>query len=501
MDSIDGIVWEADAPPLKFTFVGRRAEQVIGYPLERWLSEPAFLEKHLHPEDRDRVVTLFAELIREWGSRQFEFRMLCGDERVVWLSCFARALGQDPAVKLQGIMVDVTERKQAEEALHRSEEHLRQSQKMEAIGRLAGGMAHDFNNMLTAISGQSDLALRRLSNDDPLRRRILEIKKAVNRAASLTHQILAFSRKQMLRPKVLDLNALVAGMDQMLQRLIGEDVELMTLLKPGLGQVSADPSQIEQILLNLSINARDAMPQGGTLTIETANADLDESYARTHVPLVPGPYVMLAVGDTGIGMSLEVREHIFEPFFTTKETGQGTGMGLATVYGIVKQSGGYIWVHSRRGQGTTFEIYLPRIEGAREQGETDWVSTELPPGTETILLVEDEGAIRSPAREILEMMGYRVLEAARGGEAIALSERYEGPIDLLITDVVMPGMGGRQLAERLLITHPRMRVLYTSGYTDDAMMRHGVLDQGLPLLQKPFTADALAKKVREVLDA
>jgi PAS domain S-box-containing protein len=389
---------------------------------------------------------------------------------------------------------DVTERRSLEE-------QLRQSQKLEAVGQLAGGVAHDFNNLLTVITGYSDLSLRRLDKNNPLRSNLEEIKKAGERAASLTRQLLAFSRKQVLQPKVLQLNAIVADVDKMLRRLIGEDIDPLTVLEPSLGQIKADPGQIEQVLLNLAVNARDAMPQGGKLTIETQNVYLDNQYARWDTAIQPGDYVMLAVSDTGCGIDAETQMRMFEPFFTTKEQGKGTGLGLSTVYGIVKQSGGHLWVYSEVGKGTTFKIYLPRVDGDTERDEPRTTQAELPQGREMVLLTEDEEQVRQMIRTILEMGGYRVLEAASGEEAIAIYKQHEGQIDLVMTDVVMPKMSGRELAQSLEIFHPGIKVLYMSGYTDDAIVRHGLLDQEIAFLQKPFTPDALMRKVREVLDA
>jgi two-component system cell cycle sensor histidine kinase/response regulator CckA len=385
------------------------------------------------------------------------------------------------------------------EELKQTQAQLLQAQKMEAIGRLAGGIAHDFNNLLTVITGFSDILLhRRLDDGDPLRQPIEEIHKAGKRATSLTGQLLAFSRKQVLQPKVLDLNAVATDAEKMLRCLIGEDIDLVTVLAPELGPVKADPGQIEQVIVNLTINARDAMPQGGKLTIETADVELDEDYARQHIGVEPGPYVMLAVSDTGVGMDEETQAHLFEPFFTTKE--EGTGLGLSTAYGIVKQSGGHIWVYSEPGQGTTFKIYLPRVEEAAESLKLSAAPTKLPQGSETVLVVEDDNGVRTLARDVLEVEGYTVLEARDGLEALLICEQHEGPIHLMVTDVVMPGMNGRQLAEHLASLHPEMKMLYISSYTDKAIVRHGVLELGLAFLQKPFTPGALARKVRQVLD-
>jgi nitrogen-specific signal transduction histidine kinase/CheY-like chemotaxis protein len=390
------------------------------------------------------------------------------------------------------ILRDVSERQKLEE-------RFRQSQKMEAVGRLAGGIAHDFNNLLTVITGFSDLLLGKPGSDATRREYAGEIRKAGERAALLTRQLLAFSRQQILLPEILDLNAVVGEVDSMLRRLIGEDIDLKTPLAPNLGRVKADPGQIQQILMNLAVNARDAMPQGGKLTIETANVELDSAYARTHAEVKPGSYVMLAVSDTGTGMVAEIQARIFEPFFTTKEKGKGTGLGLATVYGIVKQSGGNIWVYSEPGRGTSFKIYLPQVGEATAAAAPPIPSEARTGASETILLVEDDRGVRALARRVLELHGFRVLEADRGEDALQISERHEGPIHLLLTDVIMPGMSGRALADRLGTGHPETRVLFMSGYTDEAIVHHGVLESGIAFLQKPFTPDSLARKVRETL--
>jgi signal transduction histidine kinase len=380
------------------------------------------------------------------------------------------------------------------------EDQLRQAQKMESVGRLAGGIAHDFNNLLTIIAGYSQLGLELVSPKDPVAGHLGEIKRAADRAAELTRQLLAFSRRQVLSFQVINLNAIVTGMDRMLRRLIGEDVELETRLAPGLGRVKADPGQIEQVIMNLAINARDAMPWGGKLTLETRNVELDEKYAASHASVKPGPYVLLAVSDSGAGMDKEVLEHIFEPFFTTKEQGKGTGLGLAMVYGTIKQCGGFIWVYSEKGKGATFKIYLPLVEEGEEGEATQAVEERPLTGTETILLVEDETGVRGLAEQVLADYGYRVLAASRGEEALRLAAQSDGPLHLLLTDVVMPGMSGRELAERLHPSKPGLKVLYMSGYTDEAIVRHGVLEEGVEFLQKPFTPQALARKVRQVLD-
>jgi len=405
-------------------------------------------------------------------------------------SAFTNALKRSEAEK---------EKTEALEALRQSQAQLMQSQKLEAVGLLAGGVAHDFNNLLTAILGYSQLGLVKLSDNDPMRTNFEEIKKASERAASLTRQLLAFSRKQVMQPKVLDLNSVVPEMEKMLRRMIGEDIQLRTALQADLGSVRADPGQMEQVIMNLALNARDAMPSGGKLTIETANAYLNETYVRHHVSVVPGAYVMLAVSDTGLGIDQDTQQHVFEPFFTTKELGKGTGLGLSTVYGIVKQSGGYIWIYSEVGKGAAFKIYLPRVDERAERYKHEAAPAEIPGGTETILLVEDEDIVRRLAKQVLESRGYRVIEAASGKDAIRLAEDKPDAIDLLLTDVVMPEMSGRELAGRLASLRPEIRVLYMSGYTDDTIIHHRVLEAGINFIQKPFTPDALALKAREAL--
>jgi hypothetical protein len=380
------------------------------------------------------------------------------------------------------------------------EQQLHQAQKMEAVGRLAGGVAHDFNNLLTVITSYTQLLLDELAPGDTKREDLEQISKAAAGAAGLTRQLLAFSRQQVIQPRIVDVNDVVASTEKLLRRLIGEDIELVAVRAPSLGMVKCDPGQLEQIIMNLVVNSRDAMPKGGKLTIETGNAEMDEAYIRGHPVARPGHYVMLAVTDTGIGMDAATQAHIFEPFFTTKEQGKGTGLGLATVYAIVKQVGGFIWVYSEPGHGTSFKIYLPRVlaeSGAAQSGEP---GESMPRGTETVLVVEDAASLRTVIRQMLMRLGYQVLDAADGELALKLAERHRGPIHLLLTDVVMPVLGGRQLMERLAKLRPETKVLYTSGYTDDAVVRHGVLEAGIPFLQKPFTPDGLARAVRDVLD-
>jgi two-component system cell cycle sensor histidine kinase/response regulator CckA len=381
------------------------------------------------------------------------------------------------------------------------EEQYYQAQKMEAIGRLTAGVAHDFNNILTAINGFSELVSLGMAPDDPLQDSVKKVLSSGQRAAGLVRQLMAFSRKQIVQPAVLNLNEVLANVDKMLRRIIGEDVELQSIPAPGLWLTRADPVQVEQIILNLAVNARDAMPDGGKLTIETANVTLDAAYAAGHLGTPPGEYVLLAVGDTGTGMSEEVKSHLFEPFFTTKELGRGTGLGLATVYGIVKQSGGDIRVYSEEGVGTTFKVYLPRVGPAVPRSAPAPVRVEMPAGRETVLLVEDDEGTRELARRILLGLGYTLVEARDGQEALRLAADYPGPIHLLLTDVVLPGMGGVAMAEQLVRSRPGLKTLFMSGYTDNAIAHHGVLEPGLAFLQKPFGPMELARKVRAVLDA
>ena len=400
-----------------------------------------------------------------------------------------------------GTYYDITDLKSAEAEKEKLQSQLLQAQKMEAVGRLAGGVAHDFNNLLTVITGYSELLLQKVGKESDIFRDVEEIKRAGERAAALTQQLLAFSRKQVIEPKVLDLNLLMANLGKMLVRLIGENIHLEMVSGKDLGWVKVDPGQFEQVLINLAVNARDAMPDGGTLIIETANVELNEEYcAQRPYEIHPGWFVRLAVSDTGHGMTKETSEHIFEPFFTTKEKGKGTGLGLSMIYGAVKQSGGSIEVYSEAGTGTTFKIYLPMVESDDSEPRESRLAVELPTGSETLLLVEDEDVVRGLAVRILGDLGYRVMQARNGDEAIAMAKKYSDRIDLLLTDVVMPGMSGAELAKQLAPHHPEMKVLFTSGYTDDAISRHGVLDEGVSFIGKPYTPSALARKVREVLD-
>ena len=467
------------------------AERIFGWPahevIERPLPTVPADKEQEGRELRDRVM-------RGETLSGVEITRRRRDGKLVQLSMSAGPLF-DAGGRVTGIMAvlaDVTEVRQLEN-------QYRQAQKMEAVGRLAGGIAHDFNNVLTAIAGYCDLLLEDLSSDDPHRGDIREIRKAADRAAALTRQLLAFSRRQVLSPQLVELNELVADMRSMLERLLGEDVTLDVVAGAELGTVHADPGQLEQVLMNLAVNARDAMPEGGRLTIATADIQLDASYAELHLAAEPGPYVMLAVSDTGTGMDEHTKAHLFEPFFTTKEAGKGTGLGLATVYGIVKQSGGYIWVYSEPGQGTTFKVYLPRMVGARGPEELPPAEQARHQGTETILLVEDEATVRTIVREALERLGYTVLEAASGEAAIQIGERHPGPIHLLLTDVVMPGQSGSHVAAQLRRARPELRVLFMSGYPSVAMTARSTQEPGVTYLQKPFGPDTLARTVRQAL--
>jgi PAS domain S-box-containing protein len=484
-------------------YMSPAVERMLGHDPSHYVGKPA--SHFVHPEDQDRVRRVVDRLIQNPStSANVEFRALHRDESVRWLEATMTNLAADPAVgALVGNLRDITDRKLAASALLRTEEQLRQAQKMEAIGNLAGGVAHDFNNLLSVILSYSGLLAADMTPSDPRYADLREIEAAGQRAVDLTRQLLAFSRQQILQPKIVSLKDVVAPMEKMLRRLIGEDIELIVVSPSQLGKVLVDPGQIEQIVMNLAVNSRDAMPHGGKLTIETANVELDEKYAASHVGVTAGPHVMLAVTDNGLGMDKATQSRMFEPFFTTKEKGKGTGLGLATVFGIVKQSGGHVWVYSEPGRGTTFKVYFPRTEQATapELLHSLLPSPTTQRGTETILLVEDEESVRVLIRTILRRCGYHVLDAQSGGDALLICEQHTAAIHLMITDVVMPRMSGRQLAERLRTIRPQMEVLFMSGYTDNSIVHHGVLDSGVAFLQKPITPQALMRKVREVLDS
>jgi PAS domain S-box-containing protein len=469
-------------------------EKVLGWRPEERVGRNVL--ELLPPEDRTEIVQRLQPLIVEPGRTDLvETRVLHRDGSWRDIEAVAKSrTDEDGRITVILNVRDLTERKNLEAQLN-------QAQKMEAIGRLAGGVAHDFNNLTTAILGYSELMLRQLGAGDPLRRHVAEVTRAAERAASLTRQLLAFSRKQLLQPKVLDVAEVLEHSRGLLERLIGEDIELVTRAEPGVGRVRADPVQLDQVLLNLAVNARDAMPRGGRLVLEASNADLDDDYAHEHVTVRPGRYVMIAVSDTGVGMDKETQERIFEPFFTTKEKGKGTGLGLSTVYGIVQQSGGYVWVYSEVGRGTTFKIYLPRVDEEADRLAPVATAAATPAAaSETLLLVEDEASVRELLKELLEAAGYSVLEASRPAEAISLVEARQEPIDLLITDVVLPEMMGPELARHLHQLRPGLRMLFLSGYTEGIVVDKGLLNDGAHFLQKPFTTDALESKVREVLD-
>jgi PAS domain S-box-containing protein len=491
-NSVDGIVTTDGHGQI--TYVSPGAEEIFGYARNEVLGRPI---ANLYRFGVAEARVIMHRLHAEGRIRNYETAIRAKDGRWVDVSASISLLRDagGAIVGTLGIMQDISERKKLEQ-------NLRQAQKMEAVGRLAGGIAHDFNNLLTVITGRSALLLQRLSLGDPVRRDIELFQRTGERAAGLTRQLLAFSRRQMLQPRVLDLNAVVMSLSTMLRRLIGEDIDLMTVLGPSLGPIRADPGQLEQVIVNLVLNARDSMPQGGQLTIQTANADIDENHGRQMLGVSSGAYTTLSVTDTGIGMDAETRSHIFEPFFTTKAPGEGTGLGLATVYGIIEQSGGEISVMSEPGRGTTFTIYLPRVDQLTEAPETVRVGTAAATGGETVLLVEDEDDVRELAREILEGQHYRVLDARDPEAALRIAERHRGPIHLLLTDVVMPQMSGRRLAEQLGALRPEMKVVYMSGYTDDTILRHGVADSAATvLIPKPFAPEGLIAKLRDVLGA
>ncbi len=481
-------------------FTSPAVERVLGY--GRTELAGTYLGELVHPDEVPVMLEMFERAIAAQGRPKLaELRVRHRDGSWRILETVATSLIDDPAVR--GIVVnsrDVTERREAEEALRRSEQQLLQVQKMEAVGRLAGGVAHDFNNLLTAIRGNAELLLADIPPDSPSREDVEEIRRAADRAAALTRQLLAFSRRQVLQPRLLDLNQSVAEMQRMLRRLLGEDVELATRLDPDLRRVRADPAQVEQVILNLVVNGRDAMPEGGVVMVCTSNMELGEELRRKYAYVVPGQYVLLEVGDTGMGMDAATLEMAFEPFFTTKPTGKGTGLGLSMVYGIVKQSGGYVWIDSEPGRGTRVRVYLPVARGDLEEEEAVAVLPVRPRGRGTVLLVEDEETVRRIAERVLSRGGYDVLTAAEGAEAMALSRQHSGVIQVLVTDLVMPRMNGSDLARRLMAERPGIRVLFISGYDRDAARTAGPLEPGTDFIEKPFSPEALLERVGRLLE-
>ena len=477
----------------KVLYSSHAISPIFGYSLEERKGKNIF--ELVHPEDVGETQPLFKKLLQSpftSVSTQIRYRHKDGTWR--WIEALGTNLLEEPSVKAVVINYrDISERRQLQEQLF-------QAQKMEAVGRLAGGVAHDFNNLLTAILGYSDMVLEKLPRNSLLRRYTSEIKKAGERAASLTRQLLAFSRLQVMAPQVLDLNTVISDMEKMLRRVIREDVSLATVLEAAVGRIKADPSQIEQVVLNLAVNARDAMPHGGNLTLKTSGVTLEEGFTTQGIRVQPGDYVLLEVTDTGCGMDPETRARAFEPFFTTKEKGKGTGLGLSTVYGIVKQSGGYIWLHSESGRGTTFRIYLPRVDEATGPAKSSEAAAKPHRGNETILLVEDEGSVRDLLRTVLRSKGYEILEAKNGEEALEVCMSWQKPIHLTLTDIVMPQMNGRELARRVAALHPETKVLYMTGYAGNKVGGMEVLEEDAQFIQKPFSAESLGDKIRSILD-
>jgi PAS domain S-box-containing protein len=484
-------------------YVSPQIEELLGYPAAKWLSENQNWYSVLHHDDRERVLAATEVAHASGNAFRGEYRLVASDGSVVWVRDEATIVQDERGRPFfaQGFLLDVSDRQRAQEEHDRLESELRQAQRLEAIGRLAGGIAHDFNNVLAAIIGFSKLLLRDLPADGPQREKAEHIARAGERAAALTQQLLAFSRRQLLTPQILNLNDVIGDVRLLLERLIGEDIRLEVALDPQLGNVRADPGQLEQVILNLAVNARDAMPRGGKLTIQTKNVDVGDSHPAGDGDHHPRAGVAFSISDTGHGMDESTRAHAFDPFFTTKETGKGTGLGLATVYGIVTQSGGTIHIDSVPGRGTTVTIQLPRTRSpavsAIGSAATDEASLE---GSETILLVEDDDDVRAYVKAVLEQYGYRVLVAALPSEAIGIAASCTGEIEVLLTDVVMPEMSGRELCEALTAGRPTMRTLYMSGYTDEALGHHGVLGEQFALIDKPFTAAALARKLREIVE-
>ncbi|HYK39107.1 MAG TPA: ATP-binding protein, partial [Candidatus Eremiobacteraceae bacterium] len=476
----------------RVTSVNKAAEDILGW--SRTDALQINIKSLVAPEYVAVCTEMMRRILNEEPLQHFEIGLIDKHGRKVLLEASARLIRLDGKKSgVQGIARDVTERRHLENAVH-------QSQKLEAIGRLSGGLAHDFNNLLCVISGHSELLAEQFQSNGTALRSIMQIRKATDSAASLTRQLLAFSRRQVIHPQILDLNSIVAETEKLLGRLIDENIEFYTALDPTLGRVRVDPVQMEQVILNLVLNARDSMPQGGKLTIGTSNIELEDAHQSKRSMIPAGQYVLLSITDTGSGMNEETQSRIFEPFYTTKEFGKGTGLGLATVYGIVKQSGGYIWVYSEEGRGTTFKIYLPRAISALTAARSVRRNTEMLRGTETIFVVEDSEPLRALTRDFLLASGYKVLEAANGEDALRLARAHEGEIDLLLTDVVMPKLGGKLLVDELLQFRPKTRVLFMSGYPNDGILQAGILTERVPLLEKPFTREILAERVRQMLD-
>ena len=494
VENVPEVVWKADQFGNAF-FISEKIEKVFGYEAQEVYQSGAGLWfGRMHEEDRERVAEAYKRLFGENRPFDVEYRIRHRDGRWMWWHDRANSVITESGSRhAEGLLSDITERKQMEQ-------QLLQRHKMEAIGQLAGGLAHDFNNLLTVIKGNNDILLDSLAHGTAARRSADQVGKAADKAASLTRQLLAFSRMQVLQPKVLDLNAVIIELGKMLPRLLGEDVEFAVVAEPALGRIKADQVQLEQVLVNLAANARDAMPHGGKLVIETKNVDLEEARARADHPASPGPYVLLMVSDTGQGMDKETQTRIFEPFFTTKKQGKGTGLGLATVYGIVKQSGGFIWVYSEPNQGTTFKIYLPRVEEPFVPAQQSIEEGPNLRGSETVLVVEDEDDVRELVGSFLRNSGYAVLEAANGVEGLLVAARQNGKIDLLLTDIVMPKMGGWELADRLTDARPGLNVLYMSGYSEYVATPLAIREYHGAFLQKPFSIGKLARKIRETLD-
>lgn len=494
-ENSEDVFWMADVAFTQLFYISHAYEKIWGRSCQSMRDDPKSFLDAIHPEERAQADEAIRQL-QVTGRLDLEYRIIRPDGSVRWVWDRGFPIRDDlgQIIRLAGFARDVTDRK-------RLEEQYRQAQKMEAIGQLAGGMAHDFNNLLTVINGYSELVLQTLPPDHCVRVEIEQVRDAGKRAALLTQQILAFSRKQKLDPVVFNLNDAVADIEKLLRRLIGEHINLVTCREPNLENIKADRGQIEQVIMNLAVNARDAMPNGGMLTIETQNVDVDPSFARAHAGLKPGPYVKLMVRDTGCGIDSATQARMFEPFFTTKAQGEGTGLGLATVYGIVTQSGGVVSVESVVGKGSAFNVYLPRVRAREDTTSPADAGLDMPRGSETILLVEDEDSVRTLARQILRLQGYFVLDTRQPVKAQQVCEKYTGSIHLLLSDVVMPGMNGCDLAMTLLKSRPEMEVLFMSGYAADVLKDQDQLPPGSAFLRKPFTPDALAHKVRELLDS